>query len=143
MQEVGDDEINREIATQFRKILARVADRRKDDQDIVLKAWPPASPSLPGERHNPDAARPMSSSTTCWSGSSPASQRAEMPDADLPREIARRFRRGNSFGERKSRYDKGSRYNKGSRYDKGSRSPEDRELSLKNLPPVIGMILEP
>ena len=39
-----------------------------------------------------------------------------MPDADLPREIARRFRRGSSFGERKSRYNKGSRYDKGSRF---------------------------
>ena len=35
---------------------------------------------------------------------------AEMPDADLPHEIARRFLRGGSFGERKSRFSDNSKF---------------------------------
>lgn len=79
--------------------------------------------------------------------------RMDVPVDDYPREIARRLLRGNAPGRMKSRYTgdgsrytgDGSRYTgDGSRYTgDGSRFVEDREVSMKNLPPAIGIAFEP
>ena len=76
---------------------------------------------------------------------------SEVPQADEPLEITRRFVRRGHFGDHNSRYTGGaSRYTGGaSRYTGGaskytggaSRSPADLEKSVKNFPPVIGKVL--
>jgi hypothetical protein len=73
-------------------------------------------------------------------------------DEDIALEITERFLRGTTFGAHNSRYTGGgSRYTGGgskytgggSKYTGGgSRSPGDREKSMKNLPAVIGNIVE-
>ena len=75
--------------------------------------------------------------------------RAEMPDADIPREIARRLLRGGSFGAHNSRLTDNTRLSDNTRLtdntklSDNTRSPSDRERAVKNLAPVIGMAFEP
>ena len=63
----------------------------------------------------------------------------------LPREIARRFLRADSFGAHKSRLSENTRASEHTRLtdntelSENTRSHSDRERAIKNLPPVIGM----
>jgi hypothetical protein len=113
----GHGDIDRAIANQFRKFLRR---RQGNPSGAI-------DPGLDAKLN----------------GVIDAVAAADLPDADIPQELARRFLRGGSFGERKSRFEVTSKFETPTKFGEVTRSPADRERVTKNLPPVIGMILEP